>query len=83
MCIIFFCASVLILWQQKSFLAGKVDAYEVIIAAVGLGLGITWMTVAYLAVRLERKSLVYTFYTLSIVSPIEVIWNIMRVSLLA
>lgn len=49
-------------------------------ASVGLGLGLTWMTIAYLAVRLERRSFVYAFYALSVVSPVEIIWNIVRVS---
>ena len=80
-CFFFGTFSVLILWQQKSFLEMDPDKFEIITAAVGIVIGITWVTVAYLAIMKEKKWLTYVFFTLSVFSPVEVIINIVRVSI--
>lgn len=53
---------------------------EMIVLCVGSFIAIIWVIVAYFTVVKEKKWLVYVFLLLSIFSPAEIIWNIIRVS---
>lgn len=74
--------SVLILWVQKSFIEDKVDPTELIVIVVGIVVTVFWVLMAYLAIRLENKYLVYVFYATSWLEPCVVIVNLVRVRLI-